>query len=291
MAVVDKKAVTRTVSDAQESTKEKGEQKGRVVDVLTDINLPTGEVHKLDPTEDAWAFSAPPKAGRYTIKCVLAKDGVRVFDDDKTKEPGYGIAMEARIINSPNGEFDNVMVFPRASTFLGRGKNISTAAALISKFGKKLPSEEANQLQVAQWLVKTLKGEPTCDVELDWRGYSSELKRVVARNMEAFPKDAEGNPLHIYDYKHADGHLEEIKAQLDVVHWYSKGEASKPGHGAGKPTAGQGKPAAASVMLTPTDEDNELEEAPKPTAGGKGSKPATVAPVSDADLLADLEDE
>ncbi len=260
MAVLDKNAMKATtkLSDSQDKVNE-GE-KGRIVNVLEDKSLPTGEVHKIDATEDAWAFNAPPPSGRYTLKVVLAKDGDKCYDDDQDKEPGYGIAMEGKIINSKGGEYDGVVLFPRVATFFGRGKNISTAAGLLVKFGLIIP-ESANQLQVAQWLVKHLKKEPVIDFELDWRGYSKIEKRNVFRNMEAFPKDTEGNPIHIVQYKTSTGVIEEIKANADVVHWYGKGEESKiknpgqAGHTGARTTAVGSK--AGPMLLTPSDDDLE----------------------------------
>ena len=246
---------------------------------MQDKSLPTGEVHKLDTSEDAWAFSAPPKAGAFELKLFLAKEGVKCYDDDKDKEPGYGIAMEAKIVNSPNGEFDGVVVFPRVATFLGRGKNISTAAGLIHKLGFKVP-EEAHQLKIAQLLVQALKREPVTKVELDWRGYSKIEKRNVFRNMEAFPKDKDGEPMHIVDYKASNGQIEEIRANLDVVHWYGKGEEVKakgPGHtGAKSAAAGAVK---GPVLLSPSDDDIE---ASTPAAASANS--------TTADDLSDLEE-
>ena len=275
MAVINKGQVAKTTSDASESSSE--DKKGRVVDVLQDKSLPTGQSHKLDITEDAWEYGAPPKAGPQTIKLFLAKDGVICYDDDKDKEPGYGISIEGKIVDSTNGEFDGVTVFPRVNTFLGRGKNISTAAGLVAKLGYKVP-EQADHLAIAKLIVLALKKEPTIKVECDWRGWSKLDSRVAFKNMEAFPKDEHGEPIHIVDYKSSKGQIEEIRAQLQVVHWYGKGEEVKAAKGSSasapkgpimlRPVqdaddGAQVASASVSVSTVPSDEElvNMLEEA------------------------------
>lgn len=276
MAVIDKKNVAKTQSDTTETTTES--TKGRIVDVLQDKSLPTGEKRKIDTTEDAWAFSAPPKAGRYSIKLFLAKDGVTCFDKDPTKEPGYSVAIEGKIVNSQGGEFDNVTVFPRVVTFFGRGKNISTAAGLIDKLGYKVPNE-ADQLEIAKLLVLALKKEPVIDVELDWQGWSKLESRVVYKGMHAFPHDEQGEPMHIVEYKSSKG-LEEINAQAQVVHWYKKGEQSKVSKGSTNSGSRN------IVTLRPAaDEDEGTTAIQEQVTQAKG----TPAPTNDEDLASMLE--
>ena len=264
MAVLDKNKVNRT-SDTTESTSTSEGKGGRVVDILQDKSLPTGEKHKLDASEDAWEYGAPPKAGRFSLKCFLAKDGVVLYDDDKSKPPGYGIALECKVVNSKGGEADGVTVFPRVTTFIARGKNISTAAGLVVKFGYKIPAE-ADAKSIATLLVMALKKEPVCDVELDWRGWSRLEERAVYKTMAAFPTDEHGEPIHIVDYKVVagphKGEIDTITAQPNVVHWYGKGEASKPakGHVA--------VPKKEPVTLAPAEDEGE--EQAKAASVGNG---------------------
>jgi hypothetical protein len=273
MAVLDKNKVGKQNSDATESADSK-ETKGRKVDVLQDKSLPTGEVHKLDAEEDAWAFSAPPKTGRYKIKLFLGKDGVICYDDDKDKESGYSINLEGKIVESEGGEFDNITVFPKVVTFFGRGKSISTAAGLLVKMGYKLP-DSADQVTIAKLVVMALKKEPIIDVELDWQGWSKLEKRVVYKGMTSFPVGEDNEYQHIVDYKSSKG-SEEIRAQCQVVHWYGKGEQSKAPKG---PATGSGN----VVQLRPADDEG-------------GSAPTNIstnnkgpAPASDDDLAAMLQ--
>lgn len=228
MAVIDSKSnKTRNLtSDAAESAKET--DSGRVVDIFSEKGLPSGKKVKLDATEDAWAYSAPPPAGPQDIKLFLAKEAVTLKPKDKDKEMDddnsyYSISMEAKIV-SDDKSINNLTVFPYVNTILGRGKNISTAAGLIVKLGYKLPAE-ASDFEIAKLLCLAIKKEPITKVELDWQGYSKTLGKTVYPSMTSFPTDKEGNHQHIVEYKHKDGAIEEIRAQLKVVHWYSKGEA------------------------------------------------------------------
>jgi hypothetical protein len=259
MAVLDKNKINRSVSDTQEKdSRGTGEEKGKVVDLFQQKDLPTGEKHKLDATEDAWEYGAPPKAGRYSIKCFLAKDGVKLFDDDPNRPVGYGISLECKIVNSQGGEFDGVTLFPRVSTFIGRGKNISTAAGLIAKFGYKVPSE-ADALTIAKLLVQALKKEPVCDIEQDWQGWSKLDQRVAYRGQSSFPVDEHGEPIHIVEYRTVKGLIEEIRAQPNVVHWYGKGEASNA------PTAGKVQTIKPQAQLRLAEDEESVQ--PAQTAG------------------------
>jgi len=244
MAVIDTKSKTRNLtSDAAESAKET--DSGRVVDIFSEKGLPTGKKVKLDASEDAWAFSAPPAAGPQDIKLFLAKEAVTLKPRDKEKEMDdensyYSISMEAKIV-SDDKTINNLTVFPYVNTIIGRGKNISTGAGLIVKLGYKLPPE-ASDYEIAKLLCLAIKKEPIAKVELDWQGYSKILGKNVYNSMTAFPTDKEGSHMHIVEYKHKDGTVEEIRAQLKVVHWYGKGEQptervkATGGAGAGKVT-------------------------------------------------------
>lgn len=279
MAVIDKSKQTAVHSDAAE-TKKEGERNGRTVNLLEDKSLPSGKKSKLDITEDAWEYSAPPKPGRFSLKLFLAKDGVTCYDDDPNREPSYGIAMEAKIVNSANGEYDNVTVFPRVSTGIARGKNLSTAAGLLVKLGYKVPSE-ADDKTIAILVVQALKKEPVTDVELDWNGYSKLEKREVYKGMLAFPTDEHGEHLHIVEYK-TKGQIEEIRAQLKVVHWYGKGETGSVNKGTRASTsAASATGAAGPVLISPATNE------PDSTVSVQiASKPQT----SDEDLVTLLEE-
>lgn len=267
MAVIDKTKQSAVKPDAED------EKKGKTVDLLQEKNLPEGEKRKHDITEDAWEFSAPPKAQRFSIKIHPAKDPVTLYQDDKDRPPIYNIAIEGEIVNSTNGEFDKVRVFPRVSTAVGRGKNISTAAGLLVKLGFKIP-EEISDKSLATLVLKALMKEPVTDVEVDWQGYSKEEKRVVYRGMHRFPQDENGEPMHIVDYKTKSGSIEEIKANLDVTHWYSKGEKGSIKDKSASAAAGAngGTAIKGTTQLTLARDEEEEGGKPVPVAVKESEK-------------------
>ena len=272
MAVLDKKnSQIGKVSDTTD--KAEGESKGTVVDVLVDKSLPTGDKVKLDASEDAWEYAAPAPTGRYSLKLFLAKDGVKLYDDDPNRAAIYGIAIEAKIVNSHGGEFDGSIVFPRVSTAIRRGKNISTAAGLISKLGYKIPAE-ADHLTIARLMVQALKKE------LDWKGWSKTDNRNVCNSMEDFPKDETGNPKWQFEYKTSKSTTEDIKAQLNVVHWYGKGETA---------SIEKGKPSPAQSRTTVTLRPASDEEEEGTVQQAKGATASASQGLSDDTLLEDLE--
>lgn len=199
---------------------------GRVEPTTVDLNatgLKAGKRSKLDPTEDAWANSAPPPKGEYTLKVFLAKDGMKMGLIDLKDEDSvfYEAELETKVKHD-NPEYDNFTVFSRVSTKIGRGKNISTMAGLINKMGYKLP-DEATPLQIAKLLKAAIAKEPVLyNNMLDWSGWSQNDNKVICTSMDDFPEDEEGNPVHEFTITNKDGGREKIQAKLKIRVWGSK---------------------------------------------------------------------
>lgn len=233
MAVVDPKA-NKTRSDAEEAGKKTASSAerdgGRVVDLFTEKNLPVGERVKLDKDEDAWTFSAPPPAGRYSLKVMPAKDFVKLKNidpEDNTKGIYYSLALECKVLDK-DLTTQLATVFSYVNTRIGRGKNISTAAGLIGKLGYKIP-DEADDYSVAKLCAQAIKAEKIAEVELDWQGQYKDDKgeyKNAWKSMQDFPRDAEGNPMHLARFRDSKGNEYDVSARLEVKHWYKKGEAS-----------------------------------------------------------------
>lgn len=269
MAVIDAKA-KKTNSDTQESTRSGDAKNGRVVDIFTEKGLYTGVKHKLNKEDDAFTFSAPPEKGRYQIKVLPAKDFVslkHVDPDDENSDQYYSLAMECPVLDAA-GTSLGAMVFPTVTTRIQRGKDISTAAGLVVKLGYKIP-EEDDEFGIAKLCAKVVKAEKTTWVELDWTGWSKELKKQVYNTMTDFPVGEDGKHEHIVQYRlprEKGGGTEEIKASLKVKYWYSKGEDAKeqPGSGAGSGTGSTGGSKKLTLNLVADDELSE--ETTKPTS-------------------------
>lgn len=195
-----------------------------------------GEAVQLDLTEDAWEFAAPPPQGVYDLKLFFAKEAWKMGQLSKNESDIYLQAnLECRIV-SDNEEFNNVPVFTRVDTRCFRGKQISTIAGLMVKLGyAKTLEKEGGKLspkKLASYLELALKKEPIIKAELDWKGsykYSTPKGEDKWENhfttYKSFPdtKDKTGKQ-HISMVSNKAGGMIEVRAQLQVVKFFGKGD-------------------------------------------------------------------
>lgn len=203
------------------------------INSLDDLKV-SGQVRKLDPTEDAWEFGAPPKKGIYRLKLFPGKDCWRLGQYDAKDESNIFVScnLECRIV-SEDPEVNDIPVFCNVSTRVGRRKNISTMMGLIVKLGHKLKTYELTDKQLAKLFEKVLKAEPLIEAEIDWRGSypftnkkgEKEYKNVY-NHYEEFPNDPEekGEKLTVISVTAEDGSRVEFRPQLYVAKWYGKDE-------------------------------------------------------------------
>lgn len=219
-----------------------------VVDI-TSNQLKAGKKSKLDPTEDAWSYSAPPAKGAYSLKVFLAKEAFKqgFFDPQDEDSVFYEAELECKIV-SDKAEEDGFTVFGRVSTKIGRGKNISTMAGLLVKMGFKIP-EEVAPLQLARMMKAAIAKEPILHNCLcDWSGWSKNDEKVIYTSMDDFPEDEEGNPMHEVTITNKDGGREKIKATLKIREWGSKAKSVVASTEAPKPAS---SPKPVSAATTP----------------------------------------
>lgn len=262
MAVIDKNK-KNTVADAEESTEK---SKGVEVDIFATKGLVEGTKKKLnkDAADDAFTYSAPVPAGKYSLKFHLGNKPVQFWKSQKEGgDDYYSIDAECEVLNEAGERVGTV--FPRFATYISRGKEISTAGAIVVKLGFKVP-EEATDKEMALLCAKAIKAEKIIEAELDWNAYSKVDKRPIYSSMLAFPTDDEGTPQHIFPYKTKAGVMEEIQAQLRVKHWYGK----KDGATGDKGTAGVAK---APVQQQLVDEEDE-SPTPQPVKLATGAQTA-----------------
>jgi hypothetical protein len=241
---------------------------------LTQVKL-IGKVSKLDATEDAWEFSAPPDPGAYKFKLFLSKDGFKQgrYDPRDAEVVYYLCGVEAKLV-SDNTEIDGFTVFAYFSTRIGRRKNISTMAGMIVKMGYKLPNE-ASDLQIAKMFSQALKKEPIVEGELDWRGayQESEGKKEwinVFRTYAEFP-EVDKVRQHVTMVNDKGGNKHEVRAQATVKRWYGKGEAKQGPVGL-----------VSAPRLAPAKAEPELVEESAPTpAPAKIVRPVAAAVTED----------
>ena len=219
-----------------QETKPETDSKKKVVDIFA-ADAPKGKTSEINVEEDAWERIAPPPMGRYSLQLFLGENTPTLNEDEKTGEfVSYSIAITAKVINHSVEEYNGATCFPNfpVTTKIGRGKSISTAAGLLVKLGYDKvfkPGVAYSDLSIAQALVKALKKEPIIANNLcDWKAsYAQEKKNGqtqyvnVALTMDDFPKDANGEPEHIYKVTKRDGSLDELPARFFIKEWGGKG--------------------------------------------------------------------
>ncbi len=272
MAVIDVNAVKGKKTEA------------KVVDPF-DASLVRGTKSKLDPTEDAWEFSAPPPGGMaYKVQLFPQKDKGFIQDQADPKDADsifYAVNMECRVTEP--SEYAGIPVFSTVTTKIGRGKNISTMAGLISRLGYKLP-DEAEPLQLFQMLAKILRKEPIGEVVLDWRGSYQDSKEKwhnVFNSMKDFPKNEDGEYEHVVMHRTVDGEKVQIRAQLNIKEWLKKGSIKV----SGAEVAAAPKKAAVKESVEEVEEE-EVKVLSAPIKKGKAAPvPAAVEEEDDLELV------
>lgn len=213
-----------------------------------------GEVHKLNASkaDDAWDYGAPVPMGLYDLRLGLAKGGLKQNKEDKH----FNLNLECKVTGHDNADYNGQTVFAYVSTKIGRGKEISTAAAILVKLGVEIP-KEATDKQIAMLLVNKMKGEAIIRQNLlDWRAtYNAGTKDnpdwVNQHNtMTDFPileRKENGDIV----YNHAPTLVtakgkQELRAQLFVAEW-GNANVSKVVHKKG-PNAQAAKTASAPAL-------------------------------------------
>lgn len=209
---------------------EKPEQAGsdrKVIDVFA-TGAATGKATKLNPEEDAWERTTPPPYGRYNLQLFPGDPLVTQNDNKKGEFESYSISIMCKVVSE--NDSNDAICFATVTTRIGRGKEISTAAGLLVKLGYKLdPTKEYTDLQIAQFMVKALKKEPTiannlCDWKLNYE-YPQDSGRWVSvcKTYDEFPVDSDGNRVNEVIYTRRDGTRDGGFAKFFVKEWGGKG--------------------------------------------------------------------
>ena len=259
---------------------EKEKQERKFIDPLAG-DLEAGEAVELDTEADAFERTAPPPMGRYDLHITLAKEAWEEVKTD-SRELYYRVNLECKIVDAPDPEINGTMVFARLSTFLGRGKKISTMAHVLLKMG--YPKEKlAGAISPKDLMVKFHKFVTKQDrfvkgCLLDWQGYSPAQKAVIYNKMADFPKGPDGQYKHIVEYRKAGSPSEEIIARLRLKDWGESGSLVA-GKVATKPKAGPVVIKASAVAAAASDDDEDTP-APPPAKKAKASAKPSEAELS-----------
>jgi len=217
--------------------------KPKVIQSVKELMAEGPEI-QLDLSDDAWSYGAPPPAGVYEFKWFLAKDGITVGHTD-IKDPRtmyLRIGCEGHLVNS--ADWDDTVAYTYLDSRVFRGKGNSTMAGFLQKAGaqkyieKLMAEHKLNAKSLGSLVEQVLKKEPVIRAEVDWRGSYSYTPDTgekagqtvwvnVYNHYADFPNNNEkpGTKLHIVTVSGKDKLPKEIRAQLQVVRLFGKGEA------------------------------------------------------------------
>lgn len=220
---------------------------------------------QIDREADAYESVKPPRARRYNLKIVLAKNGV-TLNQTQDGDKYYQAKLELYIVDAKNPEDNGAMVDSVVSTYMGRGKKINTMAYLMLKTGypaAKMPDtiDHGTLLRkFAKWFQNGDKVAKDC--LCDWQAWSKLKQQNVFMTEKDFPIDSDGEPNHIVMKSWGKEGSEELIGRLKRKDW---GPTGKEGV-SGRPKA----PVAAAPKAAPkpapkppveADDDDEVEEA------------------------------
>jgi len=244
-----------------------------------------GSAVEMDTEADAYERVAPPPMGRYDLHVTESE---RCWEERETETGDkYVVAnLECKIVNAADPDVNGQMVFARVSTFMGRGKKISTMAYVLLKMG--YPKEKLTGALTTEELVQKFhkfiikQDRVVKDCLLDWQGYSPAQKAVIYNKMADFPKGKDGQYLHIVEYRKAGQPSEEIVARLKLKDWGgSGGGATAPA----KAPAAAPKVVKRAAVVEEDEEATPASSAPAPKTGKKPPAPsaAEVSALLDGD--------
>lgn len=241
--------------------------------------LEDGEATTLDTEADAYERLAPPPAGRYDVH-VMESDECYEKKFTEAGEIYYVANLEAKIVNAADENVNGFTVFPRVSTFISKGKTISTMAYVLLKLGypKEKLTGEITPVMLVKKFCKWIRGADRIakGCLLDWQGWSQLHEKVVFSKMSDFPANKDGGHDHIVQYKAKGMPTDEVVAKLKLKDW--GGKAGQTGGTPGQ--AGKASKAAPVVVkrpapaAAPADDDDDAGTPVVPPKGKAAAAPA-----------------
>lgn len=186
---------------------------------INDPSLMEGEVSQLDLNED-WQAKAPPPPGRtaqdkprlYKIRFHYESKMERTLKDGFKADDPNGYFYTTQLIGKiqdPAGTWQDSVVYYKVSSFLNRGKKISTMAGFLKLARINVPSA-ISELALAKLLPKAMealdrKDGPVLIGDCDWSCWDvddtkkgrSPMGSQKEAGMWRFPRKADGTHNHI----------------------------------------------------------------------------------------------
>jgi len=223
-------------------------------------DVEAGEVRKLNPDanpDDAWGSIAPPPKGFYNLRMMpLAKDSTQKKASKNDDTFYYSTNVEFQVV-SDNKEVDGATVYGQVVSYISRGRELSTMAALVKKAGYKI-KDEMTDGQLVTHLGKVSLKQPIMKdkVCINWQGSykrSDGTYENVFTDYDQFPDDGKGGKLFEVSIMTPEGR-KDITARANIQ-WNAKEEEVKPVvKGKIVSASGASAPAKATVV-TPSIDD------------------------------------
>ena len=264
MAIVNNQMNSKNKGGENSANQQK---QGKVIDP-TVAQVKKGQVMQMDKEADAWESINPPPANYYALLPVVSKDGYtenEIVEGDPNSIY-YKANLACKIVSSDEAANGSI-VYLNVSSYIGRGKKISTMAGVMLKSNKK-PSKMPETIthgELLGWFVKWVKAQPTIYAWCDWSAWSSKKQQMVRKGMENFPQSEDGT----YD-AHLEIDGEEIVGKLKIEKLLTKTEFDE---------AVQGKSVEeAKGEIPEVEEEEEVKPVTKPAAKQIKNTQATAAP-------------
>lgn len=214
---VGNKSGTQAVKDKKKD--------GIDIDINSLDRLKKGVAVAINQDADAWVAIDPPPAGYFTLVPAITKDGIKGIERTESVPESmfFKINLELKIQHTDR-EINGSTLFANVSTYIGRGKELSTALGIILKSNKR-PKQLPNPISDVEQVIlinKWLKNQPLLYGYCDWQAWSKEQQKVVRKGMENFPQDEEGKYSGTIE---VEG--ESITATMKVVNFVTPGEYKK----------------------------------------------------------------
>lgn len=225
--------------------KEKDFKELKPIDI-NDMSLADGRREEINPDADAWAVAAPPPDGIYMVQLFPSRKAWEQgeTEEEDVKERRMFVRANLDLKIQEDKDWKDSIIFANVSTLISAGKEISTMAGLIRKFGPVKIPNQITPLETARLLARCLKQEPKLYVEGEWKAWDNGNKEWFKQGMKTFPL-IEGTKRHNHVVRDAKGNV--FTAKFKVTHWYGLKEYKQMLEAAAQRKGGLSAPATQGV--------------------------------------------
>lgn len=159
---------------------------------LNTLNLDMEVGAAYDEYEKPINAFRPPDPGEYT----LLRSVEQPLNWQPTKDAD--IWTNVRFIIQ-GGDANGRNVFDTLSTFVGKFRNASSVQDFLTACGWDGVPENGKRFTAQEIMDAVEQTYGPFDAYIDWQAYCPECGKTVIRNNRGFPRDSEGNLLHVVE--------------------------------------------------------------------------------------------